>query len=162
MGHINLDYDENLDEDAGSFGISIATEPAARTAHPPEVQAPDPIPAPHHDPIVEAHALGLNDAIVLAMEVCSWEYTFYAWCDEYLFGVRPEAMLDIPVVRDALRRVRNYWGPMYFSTGVGRARVRYFAIMAAQAAVSAAERRNKQPLIQKILYYTSAIEKGAF
>ena len=159
---IDLDYDENLDNDASSFGISMSTETAALVAHPPTVQAPDPIPVPQHDPIVEDHVLGLNDAIVLAMEVCSWEYTFYSWCNEYLHGVRPEALQDIPVMRDILRRVRNYWGPMYFTTGSEKARVRYFSIMTAQAAVSAVERRNKQPLIQKILYYTGMIEKGAF
>jgi len=156
---INLDYDDALNEDASGFGIGLEELPPPENetisviAHPPEVQAPGALPG--------SSELGLNDAIALAQEACKWEHTFYGWCDQYLHGAKQEALQDIPLVRYTLVRVRNYWGPAFFSTNTPtpRAHARYHAVMAAQAALSAAEKRNKLPLIQKVIYYTSVIEK---
>ena len=156
---IDLDYDENLNEDAGGFGIKMEALPPpehktnAPVAHPPEVIAPKISLLPG------SSELGLDDAIALVMEACKWEPTFYAWCDEYLHGVRQEALQDISLVRYALVRARNYWGPAYFNVGTPKTRARYHAVIAAQATISAIERHNKLPLIQKIIYYTGLIEQ---
>ena len=155
---IDLDYDTDLNSDAAGFGIGLEelpppeNETVALVAHLPGGAGVDPLPG--------SSELGLNEAIVLAMEACKWECTFYAWCDEYLHGVRQEALQDISLVRYALARVRNYWGPAYFNSRTPKAHARYNAVMAAQATLSAVERRNKLPLIQKIIYYTGMAEKS--
>ena len=158
VADINLDFDANLNDDAEGFGI----EPAA-IAHPPAVLSAGALPVSEASAVMSAPAptpTNLEAAITLAMEVCSWEFTFFAWCDEYLYGAKKEALLDIPFVREVLRCARNYWGPRYFTKGSEEARERYYGIMAAQAALSAVERYNKGPLIQKILYYVDVAGNG--
>ena len=153
---IDLDYDSDLDGDAEGFGISNTTiTKAPAIAHPPGGQC---LVAPAHV-IPNDSLIGTEGAVRLAMEVCQWEFTFYSWASEYLSGVRGEALLDIPLVRYKLMHVRNYWGPKHFAKGEALARTRYYAIMAAQAALSAVERKNKLPLIQKVIYYTGMVEK---
>ena len=108
--NIDLDYDTNLNGDAKGFGISDALIEAQPLAHPPADQETVALSAP--SPLVAIatknnNIIGPEGAVRLAMEVCQWEFTFYAWCDEYLYGVRGEALLDIPLVRYKLRCVRN-------------------------------------------------------
>ncbi|KKK77324.1 hypothetical protein LCGC14_2854770 [marine sediment metagenome] len=156
--NIDLDYDTDLNNDAEGFGIGLEELPPPENetitaiAHPPMLGTVA-------NPLPGSSELGLNEAIALAQEACKWECTFYAWCDEYLHGVRQEALQDTSLVRYALARLRNYWGPAFFNTGTPKAHARYHAIMAAQAALSAVERRNKLPLIQKVIYYTGVIER---
>lgn len=147
---IDLNFDADLDKDADGFGISTDKLVVSVDAN------VDVIPIVHE---IEPHkeVTNLEAAVALAMEVCHWEFIFYAWCDTYLYGERQEAMLDIPLVRGSLKYIRDYWGPRFFTHKTEEARRRYYSIMAAQAALSAVERRNVTPLIQKIVYYTSIV-----
>ncbi len=165
---IDLDYDTALSEDAEGFGISSKIiQLAALGLKVPEqlLQTAEPIAHPSRGTVPRdttdgASEFELEAAVVLAMEACQWELTFYTWCDEYLHGTKQEAMADILLVRELLKRKRNYWGPCYFTTKSEKAKVKYYGLMAAQAAIGAVERRNKLPLIQKVIYYTGVIEES--
>lgn len=147
---LDLDYDTNLGGDASSFGIESTLE------------------LPPVADLKEGEGEGESDvgltslelAVALAMEACQWELAFYAWCDSYLYGEREAAVLDIPLVREVLKCERNYWGPCYFLRNTVEAKGKYYAIMAAQAALSAVQKRNKTLLIQKVIYYTGMSEKA--
>lgn len=146
--NIDLDFDEDLTKDAQGFGIGseIVLEPVELLSEVSNTKVSD--------------LTDLEAAIMLAMEVCQWEHNFYTWCDMYLYGKRQEALRDISFVRAVLKQARSHWGPRFFTTHEERQRKKYYAVMAAQAALSAVERSNKIPLIQKIVYYASVAKEN--
>ncbi len=164
--NIDLNFDEDLGRDAEAFGFITDEAPVAQSPEGTVISHEvmpviTPTRAAHDGNVEEAQldASYLDDAVALVMEICFWECTFYTWCEEYLHGggEKDAVMAGIPYVRDRLSVVRHYWGPRYFRFNQEMARDRYFAVIAAQAVLSAVERRNKDHLIQKAVYYASLV-----